>query len=51
MKKKRLVIDLLEHEHNEIGKRALQQDMTIKKWVLLAIASRIKEEIMLGYKK
>lgn len=43
-KKKRMIIELEEELHFLIKRRALGQRISLKDWVLIAIADRIKEE-------
>jgi len=42
--KKRIIIDVSDQVHREVKTRASFRGITIKRWVELAIAERIKEE-------
>ncbi len=46
---KRLIVDLNINIHCEMKKRAAQQNMTIKKWIEMAIMEQIRKEIELGF--
>jgi len=43
-KQKRLVVDLNKDLHVIIKSKAAFRNITIKKWILIAIAERIKQE-------
>lgn len=44
IEEKRLVIEIQPDLHNDIKKRALFRNITIRKWVLIAILEQIKKE-------
>ncbi len=46
---KRLSIDLDRITHNHIKKIAIDKNITIRIWVLEAIAEKIKKDINLGF--
>ena len=41
---KRLIVDLPEELHNDIKKRAIDKNISMKEWVLRAISAQIKQE-------
>jgi predicted HicB family RNase H-like nuclease len=41
---KRLVIEIDRNLHHDIKKRALEKKLTIKAWIMMAIAKAIKDE-------
>jgi hypothetical protein len=46
---KRLIVDLNINIHCEVKKRASQKNMSIKKWIEMAIMDQIRKEIELGF--
>ena len=42
--RKRLLLDITEDQHREIKMRAVKRNITIKKWVMRAIAEAIAKE-------
>ena len=42
--RKRLVLDIDEELHKEIKRRALERNITLRRWVLRAIKQQIKYE-------
>ena len=48
-KQKRLTVDIDNVTHSHVKKSAIDQNVTIREWILQAIADKIKKDSNLGF--